>query len=151
MIQRIQSVYLILAVALMAAVSFIHPINFFNTGASYTLAFNGVVDMKTSTIVFSTMPLTLLTLLTAIIAFVSIFFYKKRMLQIRLNVFNSVLMVGYVPMMLYYVHSINKELGTTADFKILIVFPVIAAILTFLAIRAIGKDEALIRSLNRIR
>ena len=36
-------------------------------------------------------------------------------------------------------------------FKIPIAFPVVAIILDYLAIRAIGKDEALIRSLNRIR
>jgi hypothetical protein len=36
-------------------------------------------------------------------------------------------------------------------FKVTVVFPVVAAILDFLAIRALGKDEALVRSLNRIR
>ncbi len=36
----------------------------------------------------------------------------------------------------------------TVSFKIAVVFPLVAAILDFLAIRSIGKDEALIRSLT---
>jgi len=41
--------------------------------------------------------------------------------------------------------------GATASFKIAVAFPLVAIILDYLAIRSIGKDEALIRSLNRIR
>jgi hypothetical protein len=36
-------------------------------------------------------------------------------------------------------------------FKIPMSFPLIAIILDYLSIRAIGKDEALVRSLDRIR
>jgi hypothetical protein len=37
------------------------------------------------------------------------------------------------------------------SFKISILFPIVAIILDYLAIRGIGKDEALIRSIDRIR
>lgn len=41
--------------------------------------------------------------------------------------------------------------GAKASFKIPAAFPLVVIILDYLAIRSIGKDEALIRSLNRIR
>ena len=46
-----------------------------------------------------------------------------------------------------------KEKIGEGDFvyKLPIVFPVINIILTYLAIRAIGRDEALVRSLDRLR
>ncbi len=69
----------------------------------------------------------------------------------RLSVFSLVLMLGYYPMMFYYKMLINKELETIATFGFPVVFPVVGVILSFLAIRAIGKDEALVRSLDRIR
>jgi hypothetical protein len=37
------------------------------------------------------------------------------------------------------------------SFNIAVVFPLIAIILDYLAIRNIGKDEALVRSIDRIR
>jgi len=78
-----------------------------------------------------------------------IFLYKKRILQIKILGFTMVLLLGLVGVMLYFLYAAFE--GAEVVFKIPIVFPVIAFILDYLAIRAIGKDEALIRSLNRIR
>jgi hypothetical protein len=81
--------------------------------------------------------------------FVVIFLYKKRILQIRILVFSVVLLLGLFGLFFYFTYA--GFTGAKVAFKVPVVFPVIAAILDFLAIRAIGKDEALIRSLNRIR
>ena len=47
--------------------------------------------------------------------------------------------------------NFSKELDGIVSYEITAIFPFVAAILTYLAIRAIGKDEALIRSMDRIR
>lgn len=152
MLQRIQSLYLMCTALLMAAVTFTGNVIFNASDAIYSFSYMGVVDTLHGEIIYPTWPLVILSSLTAFLALVSIFFYKKRMLQIRFSIFNLVLIVGYIPMLIYYVLDITKELGvTTMTYKISAVFPLIAAILTFLAIRAIGKDEALVRSLDRIR
>ena len=39
----------------------------------------------------------------------------------------------------------------TQGFRIAIIFPLVALILDYLALRAIFKDETLVRSLDRIR
>ncbi len=73
------------------------------------------------------------------------------MMQIRMNVFNAIMQLGSVGIAFYYLNDVAKVMA--ADYKtgILIIFPIIAAILTFLAIRQIAKDEALVRSISRLR
>jgi flagellar basal body-associated protein FliL len=80
---------------------------------------------------------------------VIIFLYKKRILQIRILVFSVVLLLGLFGLFFYFTYA--GFTGAKVAFKVPVVFPVVAVILDYLAIRAIGKDEALIRSLNRIR
>ncbi len=151
MIQRIQSLYILLATGLTTATAFLSPMLFSRTGEVFKLGFMGVFNTAGGDSVYSTVPLTLLLLISAGISLVSFFLFKNRVLQMRLSVFSLVLMLGYYPMMFYYKMLINKELETIATFGFPVVFPVVGAILSFLAIRAIGKDEALVRSLDRIR
>ncbi|MGM0408670.1 MAG: DUF4293 family protein, partial [Bacteroidota bacterium] len=61
------------------------------------------------------------------------------------------LMIGYLGLNYYYIQSFVSQLNGIVSYKITVIFPFVAAILTYLAIRAIGKDEALIRSMDRIR
>ncbi len=69
----------------------------------------------------------------------------------RLNLFNIVLMIGYLGLNYYYIQNFSKQLSGVVSYEITAIFPFVAAVLTYLAIRAIGKDEALIRSMDRIR
>jgi len=69
----------------------------------------------------------------------------------RINLINIILMIGYLGLNYYYIQSFTNQLNGVVSYKITVIFPVVAAILTYLAIRAIGKDEALIRSMDRIR
>ncbi len=80
---------------------------------------------------------------------VALFIYKKRILQIRLLVFSIILMLGLFG--LFYFFTYYSFDGAEISFKLPVVFPLIAIILDYLAIRSIGKDEALIRSIDRIR
>lgn len=67
----------------------------------------------------------------------------------RMTVFTIILLLGMFAAILFFAYTSFD--GAKVAFKIPVAFPLAAAILDFLAIRAIGKDEALIRSLNRIR
>jgi hypothetical protein len=80
---------------------------------------------------------------------VAIFMYKKRILQIRFLVLSILLSIGLFGM--FYFFTYYSFDGADISFKIPVVFPVISLILDYLAIRGIGKDEALIRSMDRIR
>jgi len=153
MIQRIQSLYLLLSLTCTGLFYFFpfgsiitsdeSVIPLLITGVSYTK--NG------ETAFYSLLPLLIMMSLINLVSLTSIFLYKRRMLQIRFNVFNIIIQLGSVGMMFFYLCNAAKNLGVDYSTKILIVLPVVSAILTFLAIRAIAKDEALVRSISRLR
>lgn len=77
------------------------------------------------------------------------FNYKKRILQMRMLTFSILLLLGLFGM--FYFFTYFSFSGAQISFKLVVSFPLIAIVLDYLAIRAIGKDEALIRSIDRIR
>lgn len=93
-----------------------------------------------------------LTAIIAIIALVTIFLYKKRILQIRLCVFNALLILGFYGFFAFLIYSLKGDMeGASVSVKIALSFPLVNLILDYLAIRNIGADEALVRSLDRLR
>ena len=88
----------------------------------------------------------------SLLAFLIIFLFKNRILQIRLCVFNSILMLGFYGLFAFFYWSVKGQMESVSmSFKFALSFPLISLILNYLAIRNIGADEALVRSLDRLR
>ena len=153
MIQRSQSIYLLIAVILIILMFFFPLAELLTAdGQLYCFDFDGIWSLDTENkIVLNTIPVAILISIISLISLISIFLFRKRLVQIRLSIFNMVLMLGLCGMIYFYVYYASKELVAKAYYSITCVFPVISIILTYLAIRAIKKDEGLIRSLDRIR
>ncbi len=150
MLQRIQTVFLLLASAVMLVAS-VTPLASFAYKAD-PVVFEAMGVYLNGNLTDSTWGLFAIGAISAILALVTVFMYKNRMLQIRLSIFNIVLMVGFYLFFGFLIWKMNP--GTDLIFqkvKIGIVMPIIGIILTILAIRKIGADEALVRSLNRLR
>ena len=154
MIQRIQTVYLLVAAFLLAFFFFI-PFSTFVVEpqmVKYLFLVSGLSSEGiTSESIYSTLPLLILSILVFAIPLVAIFLFKRRMLQIRLCIVATVLLLGMQGLLYYYVMAVSKLLPASPHYSIIFVFPLISAILIFLALRAIAKDETLIRSLERLR
>lgn len=152
MIQRIQTIFFFVITILMGSIFFFPYAELLVENEQiYTFNFNGLfLDGKEGFYLKTIPPIILLTIIT-LISFVSIFLYKKRILQMRINVINLVLMLGYVGLNYYYIKNFSSQLNGIISYNFIVIFPFISVILTYLAIRAVGKDEALIRSLDRIR
>lgn len=152
MVQRIQTVYLLVATILIGSI-FAYPIAelLSSEGQLFIFNFNGLSIENEAGLYFLTIPPIILLGTIALIPLVSMFLYKKRIIQMRLNSFNIILMIGYVGLNYYYIQNFSKQLDGVVSYEIAAIFPFIAAVLTYLAIRAIGKDEALIKSMDRIR
>ncbi len=154
MIQRIQSVYILLAFAFGLSMFFTQQISFSTDTATYLLDFKGISqDLQgVKEVVIPTIALSILMVLTPLIALSCLFLYKKRMIQIRLCAANIGLFIGETGLIYYFGTQAVKQLHVVSiSYNITTVFPIAGAILSFLALRAIGKDEALIRSVDRIR
>ncbi len=147
MIQRIQTLYIFLAAVITALLL---KLNFAELAVNSELyVFNAKGIISGEQVLFNGLPILGFIGLIVLLHFIVIFLFKKRILQIRILGFTMILLLGLVGVMFYFLYAAFD--GAEVVFKIPIVFPVIAFILDYLAIRAIGKDEALIRSLNRIR
>lgn len=152
MIQRIQTVYLLIVAALTAAMLFM-PLAVIQAGDTiFTLDASGLSTGTPVELVTPMWALMAIASIITLIAFVAIFLYKKRILQIRLCIFNSLLLIGFYCLLAYYVWSGPGQ----ADLfhfspRIALGFPLVSLILNYLAIRNIGADEALVRSLERLR
>jgi hypothetical protein len=147
MIQRIQTAFILVAGLLVASLYTFKFADLSVNGELHTFTANGI--LKGETLVFNGLPLMIFIGLIALLHLVVIFMYKKRIRQIRILAFTIILLLGLFGMFFYFTYAGFNE--AKVAFKIPIVFPIIAIVLDYLAIRAIGKDEALIRSMNRIR
>lgn len=148
MIQRIQTVFLLIVVFLSGILLFCNLVTFAKGQEVLALSLTGINNGAEN--IVSTWPLLALNLIILAIALVTIFQYKNRILQIRISAFNIVLMVGFYLLFAFYYFK-TKEDGMLHSFSIALLIPFCNIIFTYLAMRAIGKDEALIRSLNRLR
>jgi len=136
MIQRIQSLYLFIVTALFASLFFVRLVTL-----------NGVDFFVTDSIY--------MIIITAVIALLSlgtIFCFNNRTLQIRVTIFNMLLMLGWYAMAAFLVWKGGLTTSDNElDLSIVVVFPVISIILDYLAIRGILKDDALVKSYDRLR
>ncbi|MFM2290209.1 MAG: hypothetical protein RIS29_22 [Bacteroidota bacterium] len=154
--QRIQSVYL-LFIAAFGVLAIILPVaSLINVESNliYSIDFRGIslIPAKGEAILQnSTSLLIALPAVFAIISLVVLFSFKNRVKQIRLAVINFIFMISYYVVYAYYVWSACSALNAEFHVKIGAIFPLLAMIFNYLAIGAIGKDEKLVKSLDRLR
>lgn len=177
MIQRKQSLHLLAIVALMVAMLFM-PLATLTVGGSGTAnekietATDGTIT-KTTIVSDSSVELniwglyadgvqvtplvlfTIITFMTIAVAFVNIFLYRKRMLQLRLCFVLAILLIGilaYTGLYIYELHGVKDTQEFAAiKYSVVDLFPLVALVLTWFAYRGITTDIALLRSLDRIR
>ena len=153
MIQRIQTLYLFISFILMLMMYFFPLAEILSSeGQLYTFRFDGLYYIDHQSVYIQTVPTIILLSVIVAINFATIFFYKHRITQMRISFFNILLMLGFVGLSYFYVSDFSSHLEAKAlTYKLFDAFPFVSAIFSYLAIRAIGKDEALIRSIDRIR
>ncbi|MCC8199599.1 MAG: DUF4293 domain-containing protein [Tannerellaceae bacterium] len=152
MLQRIQTIYLLIIVILSMTLLFL-PLGVLQAPeAFYRFDISGISTFGAEgELLYPTWGLYALTVITAFVALVTIFLFKRRILQIRLSIFNGLLMVGFYGLVGYIIWNMKGETDLQFMPKIALGFPLINIILDYLAIRNIGADEALVRSLERLR
>ena len=95
MIQRIQSVYLLL-VTILLVVTICMPVGqFIGTDGVTAHVFKPLGVSLAGGGFLSTWGLFGILLLSVLVAFCTIFLFRNRMLQIRMTIFSSILLIGY--------------------------------------------------------
>lgn len=149
MIQRIQTVYLLIVVALLIT-SMCLPLGSFIDSAGTTYIFTPL-SINVGDASFSSYGFFCILLLSAIIALTTIFLYKNRMLQIRFSIFNTILLIGFYLALVAFYFILQSKLEATFRVHWALCLPLICIILNYLAMRAIGKDEVLVKATDRLR
>src|SRR6056297_2238268 len=133
MIQRIQSLHLVFALTLMVLTLFLPYALIIDTnGNIFKLTAEGVLNQE-GELLHRTLPLLIIIMAISLLIFITIFLYKKRVLQMRLSIFSILLMLGSVGLMFYYIYQFNQTHPGTISYKISLIFPLMSSILTFLA------------------
>lgn len=157
MIQRIQTVFLLLT-AIVTGLLFFMPVITLNipgetAGQIHVFQFYTTQYIQSGNppvfIEYNWFSLVLNVLITGL-AFLSVFLYKKRFLQLRLCLVNIILMAGILILSSVQAYNIAKPDGEW-QVNLAFAFPIIGIILTWLALRGIVKDIALLKSYDRIR
>ena len=151
MIQRIQSVYLFLAVVVLGLLFFFPLANFSNNQDIIIFSIQGFSRFSPLEQI-PTWPLVVVNALSIVLTTVTIFLFKNRLLQIRLTRFALMLNLGFIALT-YFVYGdhLAKQIKMPVNYEFGSFLPVIALVFHVLAIYAINKDERLIKSIDRIR
>lgn len=158
MIQRVQSIFLFLvAVSMGLTLSMdLWQQAGIDTGESFSLTalflekYNSAGEVIQSD---SKWYIAALAAFVGFLAIISIFQYRNRARQMMLNMVNSLFMVGLVASIFLTTNGINSELGLSdnGQYKVGFWAILVAMVFNMLANRFIRKDEALVRSVDRIR
>ncbi len=158
MIQRIQTVFLFLAFLASLCLFFFPLAGIYgetNTYHFFIYEFRNMVPGEVSVLgPMVTLPLVAVNSIIVVLALVSIFLYKKRIMQMRLvriSIFLEIILIGLV--FFVYGNIIEKNLLASPDYlgEIGIYFPLASLVFLILSNIFINKDEKLVRSIDRLR
>ena len=142
MIQRIQTVYLLLAAAFIIAMMCLPVASLYTngilSGSVYGCSIGVNVLLLVSYVVFG---------LAAAVSLINIFVFKHRKIQMKLCTLGIVLTILALVVLAYAIFTTGDEVRPTMYAS----FPLVSIIFNTLASIAIRKDERLVRSADRLR
>jgi glucan phosphoethanolaminetransferase (alkaline phosphatase superfamily) len=156
MIQRIQSVFLGLVFIIIAVFSFL-PLAIFKVGESVfymnIFRFEGVENLTFSNPLPNIWPIAILSVLLGVLAIVSLFRYKNRGQQLKINMFNILVNIGLLISIFVYADMVGQltDVSDKIIYDVGAYLPIVTIILLVLANRSIRKDEKLVKSADRLR
>ena len=144
----------VIVTALMAVTLFA-PLAWFAGDAGEFRLYAFSLQTSAGEAVQSTVYMGVVLALACVLPFITIFLFKRRLLQIRLCVVEIVLLIGSAVMeAAYYFLSwrVFSELSFhTQGFRPAIALPLVCLLFAYLAARAVFRDELMVRAADRIR
>jgi len=145
MIQRIQSIYLLVAGIISGGLTLL--VNLWSTSNTNLPVF--ILDLFSSnSLLEKSIPVLFFS--SALISIVAIFLFNNRQLQFVINRLNILINLFLLGILIYLSQTLSGE-ASVSEKGIGMFFPVIVILLLFLANRAIKKDEDLVKSVDRLR
>lgn len=151
MIQRIQTLFL-LAVVILSGLMLTGDLVVMDsgTGTLFNISFVGLGEVG-GKLLQRLWPLSIIIGLIPALSLAAVFLFKKRSLQMRITMFIMLLSLGTIILGAFYVIMFDRKIDVTVIWKVRALFPLVSAILAWLAYRAIMKDDLRVRSYDRLR
>ena len=137
MIQRIQTIYLLLAFVVTGILPFFIPLWTMSDGKEYFFMQNQVYVVVLG--------------LSTTLSLLSIVSYKKRQNQFVIDRLNIILNLILLGLFVYRSLNLSGETIAVSEKGIGMFLPIVAIVLLVLANKAIKKDEDLVKSVDRLR
>lgn len=154
MIQRIQTLYLVMA-GIFPAITFFFPVMlFYREGMTFSMSSWGYTDVAS---LYADSPdgmpygLLALTILSMIASFVAVGGYKNRRNQLKQTNRAIATNIVWYAVLAVYTYLACASTDTHLAFTPCVLLPVLSLVCLVLAKHAIRKDEALVRAADRIR
>ncbi len=155
MIQRIQSLYLVLTTVI--SILFLRGsiLTFCDKSGSFIkVTLQGAIrDGNTLDLDISVthISLIILVVLISLFSFVAIFLFRNRKVQLFLSLSGIILSVLMILNLFLYSYKITNDYNSDLVFKFKMIFPVLILVFLVLAYLGIKKDDRLIKSYDRLR
>ncbi len=137
MLQRIQTVYMILALLVTGVLPFFFPLWKFADGQEFFFMKDTLYSAGFG--------------LSTALSLLSIISYKKRQQQFVMNRLNIILNLILLGLFVYRSLNLSGEAVAVSEKGIGIFLPIVSIVLLVLANKAIKKDEDLVKSVDRLR
>jgi len=150
MIQRIQSLYLLIA-GIIVLVMYKMPVAVF-TGSDliYNLYACHILHPSTGASVINVVPMAVLPVLSMFLSFFALLKFKNRSFQMKLGKLNIIVLVALLAVQVIYFIRIEQLIGEgNPGFSAIV--PLVSILLILMANKAIKKDDNLVKSADRIR
>tara|TARA_R110001583_G_scaffold145096_1_gene297087 strand:+ start:26639 stop:27073 length:435 start_codon:yes stop_codon:yes gene_type:complete len=144
MIQRIQSIYLLISTLLSGGLIFILNLWTNEQGVDFFV----MDSFSSENILLKVMAV--LFFVSAVLTFIAIFKFKNRQLQFvlgRLSILTNFIILGIV---VYFSQNLSGEIHVSEK-GIGLLIPILSILFVVIANKAIKKDEELVKSVDRLR
>ncbi len=167
MIQRIQTLWMVMTAALMCVVFFMPAVYFSMGGADFKFMAYGIKGITGVMLVHDGVPdgslvteilpvcVTAVIGVSALLPLAALFLFRKRRIQIRLLTAEFLLLLGSAGLLGYYIwttwRDIIAPMSTNFYFSFYPLLIVMALLTNWFALRGVMRDDRLVRSVDRIR
>lgn len=142
MIQRIQTIYLLLSVLISVALIYTPLFELPAVAADHAPR---LFMLDSNALLF------ILSAAIGLLSFIIIFFFRNRSFQLKACRATLILIIVMIALLFYTSDTISNSLDQKVVFKIGSYVPLLQVVFVFLAHRSIKKDDELVRSADRLR
>jgi hypothetical protein len=152
MIQRIQSIYLLISLIAWGLLFFTPIVGFTDeVSGAWMLYADGIKESMSGKLVLGTVPMLILFILVEVLVLMALLIYRNRMIQLRTTVLAMIMQILSFGIIASYVIQGKAMLNAIPGLLFWSAMPLVAAVFSYLAFRGIRRDMLLLRAQDRLR